>query len=263
MLGKLLKHEFMETYKIMAVLNIILLGLSGIGMLLIGTKISPSNDTMQFLAASSAMIYFLAIFAVFIITIVFITIRFYKTVYSVQGYLTHSLPVSSSAILNSKLLVSGFWLIITACITVISFFLLFRVALGSSWDSIALRESFQYLLAESGLFMPEIILYVIVAILISTFSVILMIFASLSVGQLFQQHRITASIVAYVVFYLIGSVLSTITLIVLRFNNMYTFSSNTYLYPRGLWISLLESFLYSIFFYFTCYYIINKKLNLE
>ena len=89
MLRKLFKHEFKETAKLLLPLDLVLLAVTVIGCILLGSSILQ-NESLQMLSFSCMMIYILSIFALFIITAVYLTVRFYKTMYAAQGYLTHN-----------------------------------------------------------------------------------------------------------------------------------------------------------------------------
>ena len=114
MLGKLLKHEIKNTGKILLPLNLALIGVTLIGMIVLGSKIFE-NEHIGMLAGALLVFYILGIVALFIVTYVFLMITFYRSMYSAEGYLTHTLPVSPITTLNSKLIVSLFW----ACLTMI------------------------------------------------------------------------------------------------------------------------------------------------
>lgn len=268
MLGKLLKHEFKETAKLLIPLNLVLVALTAIGAILLGTSVFQ-NDSLGMLAVSSLLIYILSIFALFIITAVYLTVRYYKTMYSNQGYLTHTLPVSSTSIINTKILVSAFWSFVALCITICSVFVLVRVTAGDALYP-AWKELCEALPQEMGISVTEFILLLITYIIICSFGGILMIFACLAIGQLFQQHRIIAAIVSYIIFYILQEIIATVTMALLvigNTDNLVAMEESTVnagaFYSQTLWISAIESLLFAIVSFVICHYITKKKLNLE
>lgn len=272
MLGKLFKHEFKETAKLLIPLNLVLVALTAIGAILLGTSVLQ-NESFELLAISSMLIYILSIFALFIITTVYLTIRYYKTMYSNEGYLTHTLPVSSTAVVNTKVLVAAFWSLIAMCITICSVFVLVRVTAGSDWNT-AMQEIQSVFPEIFGFGFGELMAYTIASCIISCFSSVLMIFASLAIGQLFQQHRIIAAIVTYIIFYVLQQIIGTVTMVILGIgsadtlleaeNAAITGTANLASFYRGtFWSGMIESILFAIAFYVVCHYITKKKLNLE
>lgn len=114
-------------------------------------------------------------------------------------------------------------------------------------------------------------LYIILTLILSSFSVILMIFASLSIGQLFSQHRILGSAGAFVVLYMIQQIAGIIALCILSiqtaaFDPETQIESTAFLSKlyHGMFTSaLIELIFFIVVFYGTCYYLTKKKLNLE
>ncbi len=270
MLGKFIKHELKETAKHLIPLNLILVLFTVVGCILVGTGLFH-QESVSVLSAFYIFIYILSIFALFIITGVYLTIRFWKTMYSNQGYLTHTLPVSTGAILNTKILVSAFWVCAAFIITVLSIFALVRVSAGDTWHSIDM-STFKYMVTSTfGIGYGTFWLYIILTLILSSFSVILMIFASLSIGQLFSQHRILGSAGAFVVLYMIQQIAGIIALCILSIQTA-AFDPETQiesaaflskLYHGMFTSALIELIFFIVVFYGTCYYLTKKKLNLE
>lgn len=266
MLGKLFKHEFKETARRLIPLNFILLAFTALGCVFLKTNLFRENSLI-ILSLSCTMIYVLSIFALFIITGVYLTIRFYKTMYSSQGYLTHTLPVSTGAILNTKILVSVFWIGIAAVVTALSILALIRVAAGDAWQSIDLSA----LYSTAGLSVPALFSYIGAVLILSCFSSVLMMCASLSIGQLCSQHRILGSIGAFIAIYMIQQFIGTAIIFLLGMQSFIfdfegraeTTASFSGFYHNIFGASLAELALFSVVFYCISYYLTKKKLNLE
>lgn len=269
MLGKLFKHEFKETAKLLVPLNLILIALTIIGAILLGTSILQ-NESLEILAVSSMMVYILSIIALFIITAVYLTIRFYKTMYSSQGYLTHTLPVSTASVINTKILVSAFWIFISFCITILSVFVLIRITAGTEWDPSVFQELNAVIPELFGIGAGEFLVLLIATLILACFSGILMIFASLSIGQLFSLHRIIAAIITYIVFYVIEQIIGTIELMILGISNADSLLAAEEdviaigaFYRGTLASGIIQSAIFCILFYIICHYVTRKRLNLE
>lgn len=132
MLGKYMKHEFQETGKLMIPLNLVILVYTLIGAIMLGSRLF-SSPPMVILGVISLVLYMLSLFAIFIVAYVYFTVRFYKTMYTSQGYLTHTLPLSTMGIVNTKMLVSACWMILTVAVTTLSVIVLVAAAIGSEW----------------------------------------------------------------------------------------------------------------------------------
>lgn len=109
MFGKLLKNEFISTGRIMGILYAVVLVIMGylLGSYYIGrnaAEADPSNGQLV-----GVFLLMMISFCSFILTTVVMITNFQKTLYGDQGYLSFTLPVKSTALLASKVLVSTIW----------------------------------------------------------------------------------------------------------------------------------------------------------
>jgi len=115
MLGKLLKHEFKATARIIPIIFLTI-----IGLLITGTIFKTLR--IDFFIGTNAMLLVLGgiicIGAVFIFSIM----RYFKSMFGAEGYLTQTLPVSKGNLLASKMIVSLFWIICGYIFTILSIF---------------------------------------------------------------------------------------------------------------------------------------------
>lgn len=271
MLKQFIKHEFKETARLLIPLNLILIALALFGAVLFRIDLF-SKYNLEIIATSALILYILGIFVLFILTAVYLAMRFYKTMYSGQGYLTHTLPVSTTAILNTKIFVSVFWLCIAFLVTAGSALLLIMSASGESWDLSALSYIQEEFSRSMGFGFYEFLGIMAGLIVVFFFSSVLMVCASFSVGQLFRQNRLAASIAAYIVFYIAQQIISMILLVILSIGNsdmILQMQSNAAsadvanFYQWLFAIVLLQSVAFSVIYYIISFYISNHKLNLE
>ena len=206
MLGKLFKHEFREIGRLLGPLNLALILIAFLGNIILrfesrqfGFSAAAAPPTL--LSSLISVIYTLTIFTLFILTAVYLTVRFYKTMYGNRGYLTHTLPVSTISVLNVKLLVAAFWLIAAFVIGMISLF--FLVTSGETIDFHIYFPTLKEKVTGTDIYAWTFLLMIAIMLLAICFSTMLTVCASLAVGQLFHQFRIAAAIGAYVVFYTI------------------------------------------------------------
>lgn len=109
MFGKLLKNEFISTGRIMGILYAVVLVIMGylLGSYYIGrnaAEADPSNGQIV-----GVFLLMMISFCSFILTTVVMITNFQKTLYGDQGYLSFTLPVKSTSLLASKVLISTVW----------------------------------------------------------------------------------------------------------------------------------------------------------
>ena len=277
MLGKLIKHEFKDTGKVLLPLNLALICVTIIGMIVLGLRIFETDSiAVGFLAVALVLFYILAIVALFIVTYIYLMIRFYRSMYSSEGYLTHTLPVSTFSILNTKILVSVFWAFLTMVLSVASVFALIFSALGASgelssvdWSNV--WSEMEYVFGTS---ISSVIGWGLLLMLLSSFSGLLMIYCSISIGQLFNKYKVGAAIVTYVIIYIVLQIISMIVSLSQSLSaatNVDYYSSSVSnelttlheIFGSSFTASMIQSIILIIIYYVTCAYISNKKLNLE
>ncbi|HHW48659.1 MAG TPA: ABC transporter permease [Clostridiaceae bacterium] len=137
MLSKLLKHEIKDTGRIMPFLYLIAFAATVIAFISFTTGIN-------WLRYSSSVLLILIGIAVFIVTLVFISVRFYQNLYSREGYLMFTLPVKPHFLLVSKAIVSISWLILSSIVTIIS--TLCALHFLGVFESVSLKEIRNYIL---------------------------------------------------------------------------------------------------------------------
>lgn len=276
MLGKLFKHEFKTTGKILLPLELILIGVTLLGAAVINIPFLRGDSVIAgIIIAGLVLFYVLGVFALFIVTYIYLTIRFYRSMYSDEGYLTHTLPVSTSSILNTKIVVSVFWVFLTLILTVLSIFCL---SLSAAYAADVLQDlpPLPELCAEfehaMGLSVGGFIGWGFLFLFLSSCSGILMIYCSISIGQLFNKYKVLASIITYIIIYIVLQISNT--LISLYRNLLNVADQYSYLYIEDnismmtlfgptFRITIIESIVLIIAYYITCAYISNKKLNLD
>lgn len=276
MLTKLLKNEIKATGRIFLPLYGALL------ILTIVTKLAlafgapdffsdnvATNPFMEVVIGISFTLYFIAVVALSVMTLVMIIQRFYKNLFTDEGYLMFSLPVKTWELVLSKLLVGLMWSAVCTLMFVVSFFIL---SLGSfsmmdltQGISAAYTDYFNTFGASLNILILEIMIFVIV----STVASILMIYVSIAIGQLFNQHRIVASFGAYIVITIAIQIISSIMMAVFAIGNLDTVISqggDIEAMKMMHWIINGTTLLNVILcggFYFATQYIMKNRLNLE
>lgn len=256
MLRKLMKYEFKATGRIMLPLYGALLGFSIINKIFIGTNMAEVNmDFLGGIPAAITMIgYIVTMVAVFVGTL-FITVqRFYKNLFGDEGYLMNTIPVKSSHNIVNKLIVSMVWTIISGFIAATSIFVM-------AYEPGALKEiirEFKNIYPEIGLNAFGIIEFVIFGI-VSLAHQIMVLYASLSIGQLFKSKKLLGGFAGFMMISIAQQSIVGIVMTILVASNSFIFLSSHYAILCAIIVCLI---FFAILFCITNY-IMKNKLNLE
>lgn len=266
-----MKHEFKSTAKVMSAVYLVTIVVTLLEMIVVSFDILKSGEHIigSFLIVTSTIFYILSIVGTYIVTCIFLTIRFYKTMYSLQGYLTHTLPVSPVATFHIKLFVSLIWMLLTTIVCILSVFSVLCAAGGSEfigqltrsyiWQDI--ESAFQFAGLSTGGGITLLILYPIACCL----SFLLFVFTSCSIGQLFEQYKIAASVVAGIVLHFLQGIISSLSILPVFF--YIDFSGEIEATKTALQISLCSVLgifaIIIIAYYITNIIIVRKHINLD
>lgn len=270
MLGKLLKYELKHTARYIVMIIIGLLVVTPVSALYVRfyTNWDYSGDihmifTMLF--ASLIIIYAITLIGAGILTMVLLVQRFYKSTVSGEGYLTHTLPVSKSNIIISKLLIYIFWEIVIGLVIVLSL-VSYALIVKPDFFSPHVREIIRNILFD-GL-MPTKLMGVlfILATLFSIAAKALMIFASIGIGHSFNNHPVLGSVLSYFAISTILQIISSVGTGVIMtvgmnldfLNNLTTQDIQLIAYAVMNIATLAEIAI----FYFITLHMFEKKLNI-
>lgn len=277
MLGKLFKYEFKNTAKVMLaiygvlVFATLLVSIGSSMEAMQGVNLTDVPPVVELFFAASVLMYVLSIFALFTVSYVYLCIHFYKTMYSDQGYLTHTLPVKPVTLFNVKLVTSLVWMILTAVLFALS---IFAFLIGASRGEIfssevagRMAEIIKYeFVPIFGMTFGQFPLFIVLSFIISCLSYLLMIFASISIGQLFTGHKIAGSFAAGVVIYMVQQLIGTIVILVTGFSTFLDFEIATFsdiLLAPPMIISMVISVLFAVALYVICIVMQTRHLNLD
>lgn len=266
MLIKLLKKDFQATsrYFIPLIIGFIIISIFSKILFEVGIVSSTDSNFILTMALILFLLYIICIVAFFILTYVIIVGDFYKTMVSEQAYLTHTLPVKTSTLLNSKMIVSIVWQILVSILILLSCILF---VLGHIND---INPDFiiEFEMAM-GMSIPAYLLLIAVSVFLSSCFSPLLYFVSIALGHLFGKHRILGAILCYIGIYSVLQVISTIMLISSGYFLSNSVSMGTSFDTVGdilstvMWPSVILTLITGIAFYVLTYYIFHKKLNLE
>lgn len=196
MFGKLIKNEFRNIGKLLLLINVIVLGMHLLSLVFEQIYNSGVFNGTAFESIFSIFggIYIMSLFAINIIMFLVFAARFYRKVYSVEGYLTHTLPVKKSAIYFAMLISSSVSTIITALVS----FGYVLIRLTNELMSMG-KFSFSDLINISGNYnITELTYFLIVlGIIVTVFAYFALVFLCISIGQNWKAHPVLGSILSY------------------------------------------------------------------
>lgn len=266
MVRKLIKYDFQSYLRLLLPAQLVLIGIAALNrivQLFEDTGSSIYNITF----ASSAALYGIGIVALWLLTIIVALVRFYQGMYSREGYLSHTLPVTPSQHILSKL----FTYVIFSLGALLAIFVsLCVITLGEV--NIELFKAFLYLMREFfRYFQVNGALYIIEFLLLSVASVMaemLMLYMCISIGQL-AKKKILLSVGVFFGLYVIGQIISTILIIIGTLNaealsELYqTIEKHPVPFLHILlcgWLVVQAAL--GLIFFFISKHIMEKKLNL-
>lgn len=270
MLKKLYKYDWKSVSQVLLLLHGIFLIYSLLGRIGISIQMAQSAQELPLLTDNLfgmtgvfyLMIYGFFIMSILLTTMVYITVRTQKSLFSDEGYLTHTLPVTPAKLLWSKLFLYWTWMLIDLLCIALSLLLLtafretiptlhrsfttaFRGLSGLNWTLTLLR-----MLAQLLGYFPTLLLF------------------ALCLSGMFKNHKTLGAVLSFFGINMFMNLLDTIIAFTAsNFRQAETVSMSTasfVLMPNTtLTVSLLESLVCSVFFFLGSRYILSKKLNLE
>ena len=216
MLTTLFKHEFKATartfawlyiaFAAIAILNAVMFLSNGGNVALVSQTGAAESAAAVFPAVMRVILmvmYGLSIAAISVVTLVVVILRFYRNLLGDEGYLMFTLPVSREQHILSKLFTAVIWVVCTSVLIVLSFMLL---ASGSGvLDEIAkgMNEA-----AAAGVPVDRWITMTVLALIVSSFSGTLMLYAAMAIGPNLLKNRVGGSILAFIIIYVVSQIAS-------------------------------------------------------
>lgn len=271
MLGKLIKYELKHTAKAMVLTYAVLAVATLMGAVALYRLNDGTGSTSSFLDIISAVmlvLYVLAIMAIYCIDFIYLCSHYHKTMYSAQGYLTHTLPVSPAAIFGVKIFAMFVWMLVSTVLSILSFFIFVQCGSGgvffeefSSFDWGIFSEE---VYALFGISAARLMLFSVLSGVLGILLYILWIAASMAIGQLFNKSRTGFSILSAVGFYLASQIVNSIFLAVSGYSLTSLLEGSASVFMNTvLWGGVTQTVLFIAVLSGICVYINKRKLNLE
>lgn len=211
MVGKMIKYDFMSFFRLLFPVQLIVIGIAVLNRIIQIFERETSTYSTVFI--SSIVLLVIACVVALVMSYVIGIVRFYQGLYSNEGYLSHSLPVTSAQHIWSKLIVS----LLFECGTLLAIFIAANVAVIGEVGSEVYKAA-GYLAKE---FFAEVhfngVLYGLEWLLIllaAMASSLLMMYFCISIGQLVNRKKILLAFGVLFGLYMLGQILATILIIV-------------------------------------------------
>ncbi len=276
MLKKLIKYDMKSLNHFLPVLHLFVLLTAILIRLFITGRINPetSNEQIDVLFLLFFILYFTTITALTTGTYLLAGVRFYKNMFTDEGYLTKTLPVTSGTHLLSKTITGSIWAVINMffvylCTYIVSWTPFIRSIVSSDEQEILKELGATGEYADLSFSTAFTVLFIFSCL--GAVSSVIMIYASVALGQLFSSHRVLGAVVSYFVISTVISVLSfvfmalfgheTRLLITTASSAGDNFNFISYM-TEVMKISTVLMAIASVALYSMTYYIMNKKINL-
>ena len=217
MVKKLIKYDFASFMRLLLPVQLILLGIAALNRFI---QLFETEDSTIYniIFTSSVVLYVIAIIVCLLLTTIVGIVRFYQGMYSNEGYLSHTLPVTPTQHILSKLIVttifelgSVFAVFVSLCVATLGEFNIELFKAGS----FLLGKAYEGLGFHLVLYIIEAVVYLLTAELMG----MLMLYFCISMGQLAKKKKILLAFGVFFGLYFLGQVCSTIIIIFVTLNN--------------------------------------------
>ena len=271
MLGKLLKHDFIATWKVPVSLDaaLILMGILSAVMVQTIPYFGESFGTSVFIFSFFGL-YYIGIIAANIVILIYLVMRYYRNLYTSEGYLTFTLPVKTDMIVHSKVITGSVWLFLSYLCTFISI-----IIAGSGFIKTInvpkeeLLTAFRKISSVMGFSDPGFWVILILMILITPVAGVLCMYFCVSVGQLWQNHKVLGAVLCIIGLHIFNQIVSQVAFFGSGFFTMMASSPEIidaafgHIYKNMLTILSIITLIQGIIYYIVCLIINRKKINLD
>ncbi len=275
MLRKLLKYDLRELRRTTLPMFISSLIIGAVCCALLFFTYSYTNADGLFSAFTFAISFYgigiVAIGAMFVVSIFVSISRYYRSLFTDEGYLNMVIPVKTSTLLNSKILAVAIWGLVTVIVSGASI-ILATVLPTALYDPEYLKDIWYFIqlmfttAAPSGVVVLSVALYILEATS-SAVNAVIVVLSAITIGSmLIKNHKIFGSIIIYIFVSLFQSIMElVITYIVgLSFDTtIYGGAVNTFADEVLTAANILLYAVIAIVMYIINLRIMDKKFNIE
>ncbi len=257
----MVKHEFRASYRSLLPLFAGLIVMAALARLSIWLIDKTEFVLVQIFGGFFIGIFVLACIASIVLTMILMMVRFAKSVHGDEGYLTNTLPVNTSTIILSRLLVS-FVALLTAYVAVFLGYKVCTLGIDGVRD---FEKTFVSLFQQADKETVWTLLQFAATLLVGMIATILQIFAAISIGHSFPNKKAGFSVLFYFVLYFAAQSVSTVGLIILSLvlqNGLTDLEAFNNFPAIMMLFSLGANALMIGVYYFLTWIMMKKRLNL-
>ena len=279
MLKKLIKFEWKDTWSVGTVCSIIVVGMSIIGMILFSMDIwrgpSRMNDAVENFTMTMVMFYFMmlvwGIVGVVFVVRYFFFYRYYKNLFTDHGYLMNTLPVKSTDLILSKLIVAVIWqflIWLVVAVSIICMVLVLVVNVGqisiSDFSDVIMEffDALQWAFRDEDFVeMVPFFICTFLAIVLWPIAELLLMYAAVGIGQLNKKRKFLVAVFILIGFNMAKSLVTNMISLPITLMSDTMPSQFTVNVIAVLWLFITIGMIIGL--YFANKYFLEKKLNLE
>lgn len=263
MLGKLLKQDFRATARIILPVYAAVPVLGLFTGLITRLCESQNGFLIRAIGALVSFVFSLSLIAAVVTTVVLMILRFYRNLMTDEGYLMFTLPVSTTELIFSKLIVSVVWFL--GALAVDALGLLVTGRFGSYQNAVRFQVTYTFGMPMTGAQSAGLIIEFVAFLLLCSVALCLMTYAAMAIGQSFKKNKGLMSVVFFFVLW-IGTRI-VLTLIFGAFYWPATSAVNTMTVLQALWTVLgcacVGALAFCVGFFFLTHGMLRKHLNLQ
>ncbi|MBO5231734.1 MAG: hypothetical protein J6B88_03850 [Clostridia bacterium] len=216
MVKKLFKHEIKAYLRVMLPVYICLFGVALLGRII--QFFENDNTIYSLVNGSSIFVYVVAILVCFGFSSFFSVVRFYKNLFTGEGYLTFTLPFTPTQHLIVKLLTAILFNFLSAIVAFISFMIFtfgdvlnevikaITYLFGKAMETFAFNEWLHTLLYSLE--------FSVILFLAASYGILLY-YVCIAIGQISKKNKILCAVGVYFAYYFVTQILGTVFGIVL------------------------------------------------
>ncbi|MBR0119679.1 MAG: hypothetical protein IJM01_06090 [Eubacterium sp.] len=276
MLGKMIKHEFKATGRLILPLFLLVIVMTPVLALLnkLASHIGRKSLAGGLLSGISMVSFVAMMIGACVAVFIYIMVRFYKTIATSEAYMTFCLPVNSHHVMLSKLIVATVWQVLTVAIAIGSLYIMFII--NGIIEPGTVFSHMERMLTSSGIEYGSLFgfLFKIGAmIFISMITSILSWYLAVCLGQIFQEKRVLMSIVMYMGIYMVMQIIYMCILLpfILSHSSEFTMGEAKAInmqmnaeFPSGLLLAVgIINIVLAVVFYVVGTQILKKKTNVR
>lgn len=263
MLGKLLKHEFRATGRIMGPLYLVMVALALCANL--SARVLDASDSRLLNVLSGLVIaaFVAAIIGTCVMTLVLMVNRFRTNLMSDEGYVMFTLPVSVHQLVWSKIIVSTAWFVATFIVVALSGLIAsFRLAYVSDFVA-RIGEFFRQVTTYYAINGAAFLVEALVLAFLGCAALCLLFYAAMAVGHSFANHKALLSVVFFFAFQFATQLAGTLGIFGLGdLNIVWSFSTMAAIHA-AMGAAIATTLIYGAVFYVITTLMLKKHLNLE